>query len=79
MTFQEILLAEPRLIDLMYDVKDYMEINKEADWNKRTYDWGHGFKPRMVRLVGFEAENIKLADCEPYDITYRFFIDLMDI
>ena len=77
MTFQEILLAEPRLIDLMNDGYKFASI-EPVEWKRSLY-WYKMLKPRFIELVGFQARNRKLKDCETYDLVYRFFIDLMEM
>jgi hypothetical protein len=75
MNFQDVLLIEPRLIDLLKDVRDYAAAGPEY-W-EFSQKWYRDFKPRMVKLIGFEAENEKLNSTEVYDMFYQYFINVM--
>ncbi len=75
MTIETILLKEPRLLLLFDECK---KIKKLPCWEKNQR-WCHKLKPRMMELVGFDAEKKELATAEIYDAIYRFCIDLAGI
>jgi len=75
MDFDKILLNEPRLISMIYDAYHL----KGASVNSKNNYWYKVLKPKMVKLVGFSADNQELNSTGIYDKTYRFFIDLMEI
>ena len=77
LTFEEILLEEPRLLDLMNDgYKFSLTMN---DSSKKTNYWYKILKPKILMLVGFNSNNSLLSSCEVYDKIYQFFIKLMSI
>jgi len=77
LTFEEILLEEPRLLDLMNDgYKFSVAINNSS---KKNHYWYTVLKPQMLMLVGFDSKNPSLSSCEVYDKIYQFFIKLMSI
>ena len=77
LSLKEILLEEPRLLDLMNDGFKFSQ-HEQDFWKKSEY-WYKCLKPKMLKLVGFQAENRNLKDCLTYDEIYMFFVKLMDM
>jgi len=76
MTFEELIIIEPRLGRLRDDFINRIQgIPKR--WT-RSGIWYKEFKPRMFGLVGVGAENPELKSCEVYDLVYEIFIDAID-
>lgn len=61
---------EPRLIDLFLDVQKASFVNWKAAFCANAV-WYKKFKPRLERLVGFEAANKKLRTMQAYDCAYE--------
>ena len=76
MDFQTALLKEPRLVYLIYDANFYFGTVENDEKNRVWYEH---YKPRMLKLVGFGAENKDLNSTEVYDMFYKYFIDLMEV
>jgi len=75
MKFEEILLSEPELIQMIYEGYSL----RHCPWSIKNTYWYKILKPKMVKLVGFSADDQALATCEAYDTIYQFFIKLMDM
>jgi len=73
MDFDKILLKAPQLIPMIYEASQLTDVS----YNIKNRYWYKVLKPKMIKIVGFEAESKELASCEAYDKVYRFFIDLM--
>ena len=78
LSFGEILLKEPRLISVINQAKEKKDITPSNYVEKNKF-WYKVLKPKMIKLVGFGAENTELSSTEIYELTYRFFIELLEI
>jgi hypothetical protein len=63
MTFDDLCAIEPRLRDLERDVKEFARVSRRKSPRCANAAWygygpftGAGFKPRLLKLVGFERE-----------------------
>ena len=75
MTFDEILLSEPDLIHMIYEANSL----KHCPWSVKNTYWYKILKPKMIKIVGFSADDQSLATTEAYELVYQFFIKLMDM
>lgn len=75
MDFDKILLKAPSLMPMIYEAYQLQDRSYRV---KNNY-WYKVLKPRMLRCVGFSAEDPELATSEIYDKVYHFFIELMEI
>jgi len=78
LTFDEILLKEPRLISV---INQAFEFNEDMGKGKveRNRFWYKKLKPQMIQLIGFGSKNNELKATETYELVYRFFIKLLKI
>jgi hypothetical protein len=66
--FRELCRREPRLATLERDVRSVTD--NGGAWFCAN-DWWYGrFKPRLVKLVGFGADEPELRTTEAYDVAY---------
>jgi len=75
MKFEEILLEEPDLIPMIYEGHSL----RHCPWSVKNQYWYKILKPKIVKLVGFSADDQSLATTEAYELVYQFFIKLMDM
>jgi len=64
-----LIKVEPRLEDLFYDARAVKDLGKKQFC--ANIAWYRKLKPRLVRLVGFEADNKELRTVEAYMDAYR--------
>lgn len=64
-TFDEICRIEPRMRKLMDSIPARMHVDN-GFWR----NWSN-IKLEMMRLVGFESDNLELGSCGDYDTAYR--------
>ena len=78
--FYELCEIEPRLKNLetaviAFVAKTYKQ-GEKYDPDEKWYGFGkyrgEGIKPEMMRLVGFSAENPKIASSADYDTAYSY-------
>ena len=72
MEIKEILEKEPLLLDIFNEAKSV-----EGTWWERNKYWHKRLKPRMMKLVGFDAENVILRTTRVYDKVYFHCMKLM--
>lgn len=72
MTFEELERLEPRLTDLMAEIRG-VTLRDSISRDRLWYGRGDGFKSKMGRLVGIHAkfDNPLLQTSEAYDVCYR--------
>jgi hypothetical protein len=73
--FAELAREEPRLAALAHDIRAVKDTG--GRWFCAADHWYHDFKPRLMRLVGWGAEQPELRSCEAYDTAYDFLFDLL--
>jgi hypothetical protein len=66
--FRELCRREPRLATLERDVQAVKDTG--GPWFCANDHWYGSFKPRLVRLVGFGADEPELRTTEAYDVAY---------
>ena len=76
MTFDEILIEEPRLVPILKNCYDASHLPSESLRDKM---WYKIFKPQMYDLVGNNSDNPKLATSEVYDLVYQTMIKLLRV
>jgi hypothetical protein len=76
MTFDEILIEEPRLAAILKNCFDASHLPSD---NLREKMWYKIFKKQMSELVGNYADNPKLATPEVYDLVYQTMIKLLRV
>jgi len=76
MDFISMCKIEPRLADLEQEIVSFRETKRRLGAYVDR-DWYRHFKPRMIRLVGFMAENEALANAECYDTAYMHLSGLL--
>jgi hypothetical protein len=69
LTLEKIFELEPRLRVLMRLA--LMAHPKRADWFCANEVWYELYKPQLVRLVGWSAENTSLRSEHAYDLAYE--------
>jgi hypothetical protein len=74
MTLKEIYEIEPALNELEREVRD----SRGKRRSHRTGLWYQRFKPQLCKLVGFCAQDPRLATCEAYDAVYDHLISLLE-
>jgi hypothetical protein len=72
MTFKEITKMEPRLRQLYNEAR---QVNATDEYFCANDTWYRRFKPRLMRLVGWYAENPELRTCKAYDVAYDTIYD----
>ena len=77
MDFISMCKIELRLADLQQEIVSFRETKRRLGAYVDK-DWYHLFKPRLIRLVGFMAENEALASCECYDTAYMHLYGLLE-
>jgi hypothetical protein len=68
MTFAELASLEPQLGALL---REASRIDVDSDTFCANAVWYRRFKPRLLLLVGWEAESPRLRSSEAYDIAYE--------
>jgi hypothetical protein len=68
MTFAELSVLEPRIGDLL---KEARRVDVDSDTFCANAVWYRRFKPRLLLLVGWEAEDPTLRSSEAYDAAYE--------
>lgn len=74
MTFESLATIEPRLLQLYNEARCIKPEGRNFCANEV---WYKQFKPRLLRLVGWEAENPLLATAEAYEISYKTIYDAL--
>jgi len=67
MTFKQMTAIEPELRDLLREARQVKARGESFCANKI---WYRDFKPRLLRLVGWEARQFQLRTSSAYDIAY---------
>ena len=76
MTWEEMLKIEPELKVLFENAK---AVKPENDYFCANRIWVCEIKPRLVRLVGYEARLEPLRNVEAYDLAYgKIYKELPD-
>ena len=70
MTWTQIVKAEPRL-KALYDEARAVRDDKTREWFCANHVWYEDFKPRLVKLVGWECRNSLIRDDKSYDTAYQ--------
>jgi len=71
--FERLCRLEPRLEDL----RQYV-LRLRTKPGDRLQQWYGEVKPQLLRLVGWQAERIELANPEAYDTAYDFLLELLE-
>jgi hypothetical protein len=74
MEIKEILEKEPLLLDIFSEAKAV----EGAYWERNDF-WYRKLKPKMLKLVGFNAENEELRTTGIYDKVYFYCMGLMSL
>ena len=78
LTFDEILLKEPRLIGVINQANEFKQKLGKGEVERNRY-WYKVLKPQMIQLIGFGSKNKELQSTDTYELVYRFFIELLKI
>ena len=78
LTFDEILLKEPRLIGVINQAYEFKKNPGKGEVERNRF-WYKVLKPQMIQLIGFGSKNDELKSTEAYEAVYRFFIELLKI
>jgi hypothetical protein len=74
--WDEIVKIEPRLESLRQEAAAWREKDLPDDFCANEV-WYEAFKPRIVRLVGWEAKDERLSGNTTYDVAYKTVLDAM--
>ena len=74
MTWAEIIKIEPAL-ESLYDEAKAVRDEGSGDSFCANLIWYEQFKPRLVRLAGWDARKSELRSTEAYDLAYRKIYD----
>jgi len=83
MTWDELIEIEPMLTELEAEARNFNQAAYECDPTFCANDvWlGYGpypgIKPRLLRLVGWMAVDIRLSSEEVYDLAYQHIYNLL--
>ncbi len=85
LSFEDLCRIEPRLRTLAEDLRKAraeldLEMLAEGEDCLRAQDlWFQKFKPRMLKLVGWDAVNApqELRDSDAYEVAYRALVDII--
>lgn len=78
LTFDEILLKEPRLIGVINQAYEFKEDLGKGEVARNKF-WYKVLKPQMIQFIGFGSKNKELQSTDTYELVYRFFIELLKI
>ncbi len=80
-TWEDLVAREPRLADLRVAAERVRDVDASFCANAVWYGYGGhlGLKPRLLRLVGWGAQNRDpvLRSCDAYDVAYQTLYDLL--
>ena len=81
-TWKSLVAREPRLAKLEAEIRLVKRPSRgtfcaNAWWYGYGSRRGYGFKPRLVRLIGWTAQNQELNTMEAYDIAYHYLYNLL--
>ena len=68
LTWEQLTAVEPRLLDLHNEAKVVDGSDEHFCANRVWYD---RFKPRLLRLVGWECDNPKINTERAWDVAYE--------
>jgi hypothetical protein len=76
LTFEEMKMVEPLLAYLESDARDVKDSYTTPAFCA-NYIWFHYFKPKLLKLTGWECSNDLLSSCDCYDIAYQHLYNLL--
>ncbi len=78
LTFEDVTNIDMRLLDLVSDIQ---KLNTKDIGNNFCADtvWSREFKPRMCRIVGWEADKEELREPYLFEMVYRKLYNLMPV
>jgi hypothetical protein len=80
-TWKDLIVRDPRLEQLERDVRYHAAQHRIGRYYCANLHWfgyvGPGFKDRLVRLVGWEANGWMLRSSEAYDVAYDHLYALL--
>lgn len=68
LTWSQLIAVEPRLLDLYQEAKVVDDSAEDFCANRVWYD---RFKPRLLRLVGWECDNPQISTERAWDVAYE--------
>ncbi len=72
MTFTQLTKLEPRLANLLRDVRKVRDDRRRISFCANHVWYGSGgFKSRLIHLVGWSAVDEQLRSPEAYDLAYK--------
>jgi hypothetical protein len=77
MTWNILIKREPRLLALYRKASSYKKFVGSGERWCANRVWYRDFKPELLKLVGYDAENWLLNDSESYDIAYDKIYDAL--
>jgi hypothetical protein len=78
MTFEQLCTIEPRLAQLADEVKLHAEAHRHDEHYCANANWfRRGFRDRVIRLAGWEAQDPRLRSTAAYDAACRHLYMLL--
>jgi hypothetical protein len=78
MNLQDIIVKEPRLIQLI-DACHHLSVIPDSEYWLKNEIWYKIVKPRMSKLVGWNCDDDEFKESEIYDMVYTTLTKIMGV
>lgn len=75
--FSELATIEPRLAELLKEARAVKDPGGRSFCANHVWYKRGGFKDRLIKLVGWYANDPRLKTSEAYDVAYRKIYDVL--